>query len=166
MKKRTLRTICGAAGALLLVLLLVPYLVGATAVDDVQALQKQLAELETRYAAAIAERDEIWEARCWFQTKFEQAEKEMQSLQVERDTLRVALAKQGELDLLKQEIALREARYAEVAATLAEMRQRFDAFEAHHATAKAQNNALLEELNRTQRERIEALERAADLPSR
>jgi septal ring factor EnvC (AmiA/AmiB activator) len=131
-----------------------------------EALQKQLAELETRYAAAIAERDEIWDARCWFQTQCERIETEMQSVKVERDTLRVALAKQSELDLFKQELALRDARYAEVAATLAEMRQRFDAFEAHHATAKAQNNALLEELNRTQRERIEALERAADLPSR
>jgi hypothetical protein len=40
------------------------------------------------------------------------------------------------------------------------------AFEAQHATAEAQNNALLEELNRTQRERIEALERAASPFSR
>lgn len=131
-----------------------------------EALQKELAELHAAYAAALAERDKNWEERCWFQTKFEHAEKEMQSLQAERDTLRLALAKQGELDLLKQEIALREARYAEVAAALAEMRQRFDAFEVHHATAEAQSNALLDELNRTQRERIEALERAAELPSR
>jgi hypothetical protein len=76
------------------------------------------------------------------------------------------LAKQSELDLFRQELALRDARYAEVAATLAEMRQRFDAFEAQQAIAEAQNNALLEELNRTQRERIEALERAASPPSR
>ena len=131
-----------------------------------EALQKQLAELETRYAAAIAERDEIWAARCWFQTQCERIETEMQSLKVERDTLRVALAKQSELDLFRQELALRDARYAEVAATLAEMRQRFDAFEAQQAIAEAQNNALLEELNRTQRERIEALERAASPSSR
>jgi hypothetical protein len=126
-----------------------------------EALEKQLAALETRYAAAITERDEIWDARCWFQSQCERMETEMQSMKVERDTLRVALAKQSELDLLKQELALRDARYAEMAASLAEMRQRVDAVEAHHAIAEAQNNALLEELNRTQRERIEARERAA-----
>ncbi|MEW6318030.1 MAG: hypothetical protein AB1670_16795, partial [Pseudomonadota bacterium] len=126
-----------------------------------EALQKQLAELETRYAAAIAEREEIWDARCWFQSQCERIETEMQSVKVERDALRVALAKQSELDLFKQELALRDARHAEVVAMLAEMRQRVDAFEAHQTIAEAQNNALLEELNRTQRERIEAIERAA-----
>ncbi|MFC5480079.1 GT99 family glycosyltransferase N-terminal domain-containing protein [Massilia suwonensis] len=168
--------------------------------------QKHLAELEAQLAAAVAERDKNWEERCWFQTNTERIEQEMESLRIERDTLRFALAKHAEIERLREEyvqagtalnarhtelearfvqagqaLAARHGelearvgesqayyreltvRQGEIESALAEMRSRFEAFETHlgqaharHATAEAQSSALLDELHRTQRERIEA----------
>lgn len=244
-------------------------------------LHKQLTELEAQWAAAVAERDKNWDERCWFQTNLERVERELEALRGERDTLRLALAKQqGEADVLRHdvqwardqsvaaqgslglalqaqlasanafkaeaealqvrygevqalqvrhgelaealqarfgEVEARQARYGETAealqarydevtqslrarydevaqtlqgrydevaqtlqgrygevdAALEAMRGRFDLLSeqllearARHATTEAQSNALLEELNRTQRERIEAIERSAAVPAR
>jgi len=176
---------------------------------DADALQKRIAGLETELLAAVAERDQNWDERCWFKTNVERLEKELAVLGDERDTLRLALAQQqAETDVLKHcieasavraekaqqaavealanktaqqqavvdaveaETAALRALYGQTEQALAEMRQRFDKFgdELVHArirfvTAEAQGTALLDELHRTQRERIEALAGGAAEPS-
>lgn len=173
---------------------------------SVAALEKQVAELTEQLTAALAERDKNWEERCWFQTNLQRVEKEIEPISKERDTLRLALAKQqGEAEVLKQgmeaareqaaaaqasvTLALKaqlaaadaftvetqalQVRYDKMEQALAAVTHRFDELtgelsQAHtrQATAEAQSRALLDELHRTQRERIDALARGMVLPSR
>jgi predicted nucleic acid-binding Zn-ribbon protein len=176
---------------------------------DADALQKRIAGLEAELLAAVAERDKNWDERCWFKTNLERLEQELAALGDERDTLRLALAKQqAETDVLKHcieanadraekaqqaavealanktteqqavvdaveaETAALRALYGQTEQALAEMRQRFDKFgeelvhtRGRFVTAEAQGTALLDELHRTQRERIEALARGAGEPA-
>ena len=146
----------------------------------VEKLTAQVAELETQLAAAIAERNKNWEERCWFQTNLQRVEQEIDSLRSERDTLRFAVAAAqhaSELALKdRAAAAVAEAfdarsqalmtRHAETEQALQAMHQRFEDLNAQladvrrrYGTAEAQNKVLTEELNRTMRERIEALKR-------
>lgn len=170
------------------------------------ALENRVDELTAQLSAALAEREKNWEERCWFQTNLQRVEKEIEPISKERDTLRLALAKQqGEVDVLKHgmeaareqaaaaqasvTLALKaqlaaadaftveaqalQARYDKMERALAAVQQRFDELtgelsQAHtrQATAEAQSRALLDELHRTQRERIDALARGVVLPPR
>jgi len=187
------------------------------------ALHKRIAGLEAELLAAGTERDKNWDERCWFKTNGERIEQELGSMRDERDTLRLALAKQqAETDLLKgyleanvvraekaQQAAVEtmtsktreqqaivdavaaktreqqaivdaveaetralRALYVQMGQALAATHHRFDKFgeelvqaRVRYSTAEAQGTALLDELHRTQRERIEALARSAAEPS-
>ena len=136
------------------------------------ALQAQLDALEARFAAAIAERDKNWEERCWFQTKFERAEMEMQSLQSERDTLRLAVSRIAAFDALTAEAQALRALHGQVEATLSSLHGRLEEIAEElnrtregQVTAGAQSAALLAELHQTQRERIDALSSGRTMPS-
>lgn len=137
-----------------------------------EALQMRLAGLEAELATALAERDKNWDERCWFQTNFERLEKEVQSLQEERDTLRLAITRNAAFDALTVETQALRERYGEVESALAELQRRFMVYQeelvqaqAGRQAAEAQSAALLEELHRTQRERIDALAAGTTLPS-
>jgi peptidoglycan hydrolase CwlO-like protein len=185
-------------------------------------------ELEAQLASVMAERDKIWDERCWFQTNLERVEQEILGLHGERDTLHAALAEQqeklatelkahvatvvaaavgaeaeavrtrhaeiervltalnGRVDELGQlrarheetvralaalngrvnELGELRARHSETEDALATLNDRFDSLgvlltdaQRRYATAEAQSDALLGELNRTMLERIEALGR-------
>ena len=106
MKKRTLRAICGAAGALLLVLLLVPYLVGATAVEDVQALQKQLEEVRQKGKDLEKEEQNQKAYKSNLENQVTIIQQQIAALAQSIEGTKVALAeKQAELDQKRRDIA-------------------------------------------------------------
>jgi hypothetical protein len=128
-------------------------------------LEQRCQTLKAQLAEAIAERDKNWDERCWFQTNLQRVEQEMNGLHDERDTLRLALDEQRAalVDAIAVEARAFQARYDETERALTALNRRFDDLSEQlvdarqrHATAEAQGIVLLDELNRTMLERIEA----------
>ena len=106
MKKRTLRSICGIAGVLFLVLLIVPYFVGATAVEDVQALQKQLEDVRQK-GKDLEQKEEDQKAyKSNLENQVSIIQQQIAVLAQSIEDTKVELAqKQAELDQKRRDIA-------------------------------------------------------------
>ena len=106
MKKRTLRSICGIAGVLFLALLIVPYFVGATAVEDVQALQKQLEDVRQK-GKDLEQKEEDQKAyKSNLENQVSIIQQQIAVLAQSIEDTKVELAqKQAELDQKRRDIA-------------------------------------------------------------